>query len=222
MKTRISTAIIFATTMMITLMGCGAASTDTDSSSDAVSVAEVNTDLTDKTTDNTSSDSAFADSSDVAGTTIASVEDSFTYKGETFSIFDDLQTFLSKINAVGTPSPDTPVEVEELGTHIYDYDGAGSDFDFSMCTINKNGTESVGKISLMGSNVKTSKGITSGSTVEELTSVYGEPTFKAYEGKIYFYENDKYVTSFDVRDGKVFAIYYYATDYYNSNVKPNL
>jgi len=128
-----------AASMMLALTGCGAASTDTSSSSDAASVSEVNTN---------------------------SAEGSFTYKDETFSIFDDLQSFLSKI------------------------------FAFSMITINNNGTES--------------------------TSAHGEPTFKAYEGKFYFYNDDKYVTSFDIKDGKVFAIYYYTTDYYNSNVKLNL
>jgi len=91
-----------------------------------------------------------------------------------------------------------------------------------MTTINKNDTESIEEISLFGSNVKTSKGIISGSTIDELISAYGEPTRKTDDGMFYFYEADKYVTSFDVRDGNVFAIYYYSIDYYNSTVKINM
>ena len=222
---RKTAVILLASAMMLTMVGCSGNATEflSEKTEATETREETKTDEgTEDKADNTSSDSASADSSDAAGITAASVEDSFTYKGETFSVLDDLQTFLSKIDAVGTPTSDSPTEVKELGTHIYYYDVAGSDCDFSMSTINKNGTESIGSISLTGANVKTSNGITSGSTVEELISAYGEPTFKAYEGKIYFYENDKYVTSFDVRDGKVFAIYYYVTDYYNSNVKPNL
>ena len=221
---RKTAVILLASAMMLTMVGCSGNATEflSEKTEATETREETKTDEgTEDKADNASSDSASADSSDVAGITAASIEDSFTYKGETFSVLDDLQTFLSKIDAVGTPTSDSPTEVKELGTHIYYYDVAGSDCDFSMYTINKNGTESIGSISLMGANVKTSNGITSGSTVEELISAYGEPTFKKNEGE-YYYEADKYVTSFDVRDGKVFAIYYYVTDYYNSNVKPNL
>ncbi|MBO4456102.1 MAG: hypothetical protein J5802_00125 [Butyrivibrio sp.] len=221
MKKKTTTAIILATTMMFALMGCGAASTDTDSSSDAASVAEVDTDTNSdtestETTDDTSSDSASADSSDAADTATASADDSFTYKGETFSILDDLQTTVNKIDAVGKPSPNSPIECEG-GTKIYSYDETKCDSDFFMDTFINNGTLTVSQISLMGSNVKTSKGIGIGSTVEELTSAYGEPTVKA--DSFYNYEFDNCALSFDTKDGKVFVIYYFNLDFYNARVK---
>lgn len=218
MKKKTTTAIILATTMMLALMGCGAASTDTDSSSDAASVAEVNTDTEANSSDataDTSSDSASADSSEAADTATASTDDSFTYKDKTFSILDDLPTTLDKINAVGTIVPDTPVEID-TGSKLYDYDVNGSDSDFTIVTFTDNGKESVGQISLMGPNAKTSKGICVGNSLKELTSAYGEPTSKTGNGYFYDYKFDNYVLSFDTNDDKVYVIYYYNLDYYNS------
>ncbi|SFU53111.1 hypothetical protein [Butyrivibrio sp. M55] len=226
MKKKTTTAILLATTMMLALMGCGSASTDTDSSSDAASVAEVNTDTnttddTSKETDadtDTSSDSASTDSSEAASTTTASSDASFTYKNETFTILDDLPTTLDKINAVGTIVPGTPVEID-TGSKLYDYDATKNDADFGIVTFTDNGKESVGQISLMGPNAKTSKGIGIGSSLKELTSTYGEPTTKRAKGYFYDYIFDKYVLSFDTNDDKVYVIYYYNLDYYNSRSK---
>ena len=223
MKKKTTTAILLATTMMLALMGCGAASTDTDSSADVASVAEVNTDSdsntsSDTTTESnadTSSDSASSDSSEAADTATSSTDDSFTYKDETFSILDDLPTTLDKINAVGTIVPDTPVEVD-TGSKLYDYDVNGSDSDFTIVTFTDNGKESVGQISLMGPNAKTSKGICVGNSLKELTTAYGEPTSKTGNGYFYNYKFDNYVLSFDTNDDKVYVIYYYNLDYYNS------
>lgn len=218
MKKKTTTAIILATTMMLALMGCGAASTDTDSSSDAAYVAEVDTDTEANSSDataDTSSDSASADSSEAADTATASTDDSFTYKDKTFSILDDLPTTLDKINAVGTIVPETPVEID-TGSKLYDYDVNGSDSDFTIVTFTDNGKESVGQISLMGPNAKTSKGICVGNSLKELTSAYGEPTSKTGNGYFYDYKFDNYVLSFDTMDDKVYVIYYYNLDYYNS------
>ena len=218
MKKKTTTAIILATTMTLALMGCGAASTDTDSSSDAAYVAEVDTDTEPNSSDataNTSSDNASADSSEAADTATASTDDSFTYKDKTFSILDDLPTTLDKINAVGTIVPETPVEID-TGSKLYDYDVNGSDSDFTIVTFTDNGKESVGQISLMGPNAKTSKGICVGNSLKELTSAYGEPTSKTGNGYFYDYKFDNYVLSFDTMDDKVYVIYYYNLDYYNS------
>ena len=218
MKKKTTTAIILATTMTLALMGCGAASTDTDSSSDAAYVAEVDTDTGPNSSDataNTSSDNASADSSEAADTATASTDDSFTYKDKTFSILDDLPTTLDKINAVGTIVPETPVEID-TGSKLYDYDVNGSDSDFTIVTFTDNGKESVGQISLMGPNAKTSKGICVGNSLKELTSAYGEPTSKTGNGYFYDYKFDNYVLSFDTMDDKVYVIYYYNLDYYNS------
>ncbi|MBO4456101.1 MAG: hypothetical protein J5802_00120 [Butyrivibrio sp.] len=218
MKKRTTTAILLATTMMFALMGCGAASTDTDSSSDAASVAEVDTDTesnTSEETADTGSDSASADSSDAADTATASADDSFTYKGETFSVLDDFQTTLDKINAVGTPAPKTPVEYDD-GSKLYDYDVTEDSCNFYMETAINNGTETVGHIGIMDPDSKTAKGISVGSTVEELTSAYGEPTEKKGNGSIYAYKFDKSSIYFVTDNGKVIGIDYFTSDFVNA------
>ena len=222
MKKKTTTAILLAATMMLALMGCGAASTDTDSSSDAASVAEVNTDTnttddTSKETDadtDTSSDSASTDSS-TSGTATASTDDSFTYKNETLSILDDLQTTLDKINAVGTPCPSSPIE-EADGSHLYLYDSDANDSNFLMETFISNGTETVGHIGLIGPDAKTAKGIGIGSTVEDLTSAYGEPTRKSLKSNTYNYEFDKLTIAFMIEDGKITNVDYLNSDFLNS------
>ncbi len=206
MKKKTTTAILLATIMMLALMGCGAASTDT-SSSDAASVAEVNTDTEANSSDataDTSSDSASADSSDTSDTATASDNATFTYKGETFSFLDDLQTTLDKIDPLGKPCADSPIERDD-GSKVYSYDETEHDSDFFINTFIDNGKLSVGQISLMGPNAKTSKGIGIGSTVEEIISAYGKP---GNSEAIYDYTYDNYILSFDVRDNKVFSINY--------------
>lgn len=223
MKKKTTIAILLATTMMLALMGCGAASTDTDSSSDAAYVAEVDTDSESNTTDDTtketdadtSSDSASADSSNSSGTATASTDDSFTYKNETLSILDDLQTTLDKINAVGTPCPSSPIE-EADGSHLYLYDSDANDSNFLMETFISNGTETVGHIGLIGPDAKTAKGIGIGSTVEDLTSAYGEPTRKSLKSNTYNYEFDKLTIAFMIKDGKITNVDYLNSDFLNS------
>ncbi len=222
MKKKTTTAIILATTMMLALMGCGAASTGT-SSSDAASVAEVNTDSESNTSGDTnneanadaSSDSASVDSSESADTATASTDDSFTYKNETFSILDDLQTTLDKINAVGTPNPHSPTEVAD-GSHLYLYDSDANDSNFLMETFISNGTETVGHIGLIGPDAKTAKGIGIGSTVEDLTSAYGEPTRKFPKSNTYNYEFDKLTIAFMIKDGKIANVDYLNSDFLNT------
>ena len=220
MKKNAITAMILATTMILTLMGCVSFSADTTSSSDAESVTEVTTDSESNTAETASeaaSDNASTDLSGTADAATSSFDEFFTYKGETFSILDDLQTAVDKIDAVGTPASFSPEEVKELGTHIYNYDVNSSDAGFSIITFFNNDTESLGQISLMGSTAKTSKGIGIGSTVDELISAYGEPTEKTHKDSFYNYKTDEFYISFCLKDDKVYVIYYYNPDFYNSH-----
>ncbi len=222
MKKKTTTAILLATTMMLALMGCGAVSTDT-SSSDTASIAEANTDsesntigaTTNETDADASSDSASADSSESVDTATTSSDDSFTYKNEKLSILDDLQTTLDKIDAVGTPNSHSPIEVKD-GSHLYLYDSTANESNFSMETFINNGTETVGHIGLIGPDVKTAKGIGIGSTEEELTSAYGEPTSKSTKSNTYYYEFDKFTISFMINDGKITNVDYINSDFFNA------
>ena len=218
MKKKTTTAIILATTMMLALMGCGAASTDTDSS-DAAYVAEVDTDTEANSSDataDTSSDSSSSESTDKTDSATASGDNSFEYNGETFSILDDFQTTKKKADAVCKPVPDYPV-LENGDGSIYQYDPLGKgENQFMFVTFTNNGTETVGQLSISKTDFKTSKGIGIGSTVEDVVATYGEPTKKSGNDTVYQYKLDNYYIFFDIMDGKVFSIDYMNLDYYNS------
>ena len=227
MKKKTTTAILLATTMMLALMGCGAASTDTDSSSDAASVAEVNTDTnttddTSKETDadtDTSSDSASTDSSEAADTASASSDASFEYNGQTLSILDDLQTTLDKLNSA---FPNEAQEISDKKTAndfiAYNYDPVNSgEAQIDIFAFDYNGKQTVGQISIIKESFKTPRGIGVGSSSDDIIKAYGEPTTKAKIANgiasMYKYKFDKYNLSFFVDNGKVDSIYYFHPDY---------
>ena len=226
MKKKTTTAILLAATMMLALMGCGAASTDTDSSSDAASVAEVNTDTnttddTSKETDadtDTSSDSASTDSS-TSGTATALSDDSFEYSGQTLSILDDLQTTLDKLNSA---FPNEAQEISDKKTAndfiAYNYDPVNSgEAQIDIFAFDYNGKQTVGQISIIKESFKTPRGIGVGSSSDDIIKAYGEPTTKAKIANgiasMYKYKFDKYNLSFFVDNGKVDSIYYFHPDY---------
>ncbi len=216
--------------MMLALMGCGAASTDS-SSSDAASVAEVNTDSesntsgdTSKDTDadtDTSSDSASADSSGSSDTATASSDDSFEYNGQTLSILDDLQTTLDKLNsAFPNEAQEISNEKTPTGLNGYSYDSVnGGEAQIDILTFDNNGTQTVGQISILKESFKTPKGIGVGSSSEDIIKAYGEPTTKNKLGNgiasLYKYKFDNYNLAFFVDDGKVDSINYLHPDFPN-------
>jgi hypothetical protein len=225
MKKKTTTAILLSTTMMLALMGCGAASSDTDYSA---SVAEVNTetnttdDDTSKETDadtDASSDSASADSSESSGTTTASSDDSFEYNGQTLSILDDLQTTLDKLNSA---FPNEAQEISDKKTAndfiAYNYDPVNSgEAQIDIFAFDYNGKQTVGQISIIKESFKTPRGIGVGSSSDDIIKAYGEPTTKAKIANgiasMYKYKFDKYNLSFFVDNGKVDSIYYFHPDY---------
>ena len=230
MKKKTTTAILLATTMMLALMGCGAASTDTDSSSDAASVAEVNTDSDTNTSDDTSketdadtdtsSDSASSDSS-TSDTATASSDASFEYNGQTLSILDDLQTTLDKLNsAFPNEAQEISNEKTASGLNGYSYDSVnGGEAQIDILTFDNNGIQTVGQIAIIKESFKTSKGIGIGSSSDDIIKAYGEPTTKNKLGNgiasLYKYKFGNYNLAFFVDDGKVDSINYLHPDFPN-------
>ena len=228
MKKKTTIAILLATTMMLALMGCGSASTDT-SSSDAASVAEVNTDSESNTSGDTnneanadaSSDSASTDSSEAASTTTASSDASFEYNGQTLSILDDLQTTLDKLNsAFPNEAQEISNEKTASGLNGYSYDSVnGGEAQIDILTFDNNGTQTVGQIAIIKESFKTSKGIGIGSSSDDIIKAYGEPTTKNKLGNgiasLYKYKFGNYNLAFFVDDGKVDSINYLHPDFPN-------
>jgi len=217
MKKKNTTAILLATVMMLTLMGCGDSAASAPESKDTASVAEVNTDSdtkTDSTSDTStdeSSDSSSSESTDKTDSATISLSDgSIEYKGESFSALDDLQTNFDKAEKINcTPAPDSPKNVNSLCSYDYDpiNDGALFSYGLSIQTTKKDGTEAVLSISSNDQNSTTSKGIHPGSTKDELIAAYGEPSVKYGDtNESYVYISDKYILSFIVNKDKVLDI----------------
>ncbi|WP_026513397.1 hypothetical protein [Butyrivibrio sp. LB2008] len=220
MKKKTTTAILLATTMMLALMGCGAASTDTDSSSDAASVSEVNAasdtntsgDTTKETDADTSSDSASTESS------ISLTDGSFEYKGKTISILDDLETTLDTFNTL------FPNDSQELASnagsnlHVYGYDNDSN----GQCNIDiishlSGDKQLPGQIDILEPDYKTPEGISVGSSRANVIATYGEPSEHngCEDDCTLYYKFDKCNLRFDLMNGKVLCIVLLHPDFPN-------
>ena len=199
MKKNATTALILTTSMMLALMGCGAASTDTDSSSDTASVAE---DIKDKDNSDTESKAS------VDPATIA--ESSLEYKGEKFSPLEDLQSTLDKAGSVAELASGCPKEVGiDSGNFEYMYDVVNEEKDEAglfIETRQENDDQGIWQISSSNPDVKTSTGIHPGSTEAEVTDAYGKPDRKDDEYNFSVYDFGNYCLTFSIENGKVTRI----------------
>ena len=201
MKKRM-TAMIFATTMMFTLMGCGATEVDLASEIDASPIAEsgADDDSNDAAGDAEAKETSDSeDATENTDSTASSSELSIEYKGQTFSIEDDLKTSLDKADSVGELASGYPWEMDEKNC-LYYYDSE----NFGIATFNIKDVETVGQIYSKDPESKTAKGISPGNTKDELIAAYGEPT--EIQDTFYFYKFDNYYLLFMVDNGKVSQI----------------
>lgn len=218
MKKKTTTAILLATIMMLALMGCGTASTDTDSSSDAASVAEINadtnsdTETTGETADNTNSDSVSAESS------ISLTDGSFEYKGKTISILDDLETTLDTFNTLFPNDSQELASKSDSNLHVYAYD----DDSNGQCKVDiisylSGDKQLPGQLDILEPDYKTPEGIGVGSSSADVIATYGDPSEHngcKDDGTLY-YKFDKCNLRFDLMNGKVLCIVLLHPDFPN-------
>lgn len=213
MKKKTTTAILLATTMMLALMGCGAAS---ESSSDAKApVAEINekadidsadTDKEEKDDTDIEADTETSTESATPADSTATAESAIEYKGEKFSALEDLQTSLDKAGSVAEPASGYPIEMETRNC-LYAFDMINKETEewgLHFTSFDDNGKEAIMQVSSNDPNSKTSKGIHPGSTKDELIAAYGEQ--KPDELGWYSYEFDNYSMYFKVENDKVTLI----------------
>ena len=212
MKKKTTIAIILATTMMLTLMGCGDASAEATSETGEVTEVqtETNSDTDSKTEDKDIDAEAEEGSEDATKT---SDEASFEYKGKTISFTDDAQAVIDALDSVGTQATDvdrTGFEIEGVKWNDWDMNKVGTP-NISVATQDDNGKEIIGCICGGGEDFKTSKGISTGSSPEDIKAAYGEPSSigkVAQNAESYEYKFDSFKISFFIMDGELDNISY--------------
>ena len=170
MKNKTTAAILIASAMMLTLMGCGEASTENAPATGELSIEALAPDEGTDVLDPSSSTSAEADSetaSDADSSASNSEDASIEINGKKVSILDDLQTTM---DALGTADGDPSSDASKA---LY-YSFASGAIEYT--TVKLDGEELPLTLDIRSGDYKTSKGVGIGSTEDEVVAAYGEPT----------------------------------------------
>ena len=228
-----TTAILFATLMISTLVGCGAVSSNASEagasildsiSSDNDALAE-NGEVEDAASSDTDDVNTDSESSEAASGVVKDAE--FTYNGNSVSVMDGFEAVDKALG--GYNASNSNIKSEQS---FYSY---GKDDDVVVITRNDSGTESVITIGTRKPGITTSRKIQVGSTKDELAAAYGTPTeTKPYSYTEYVFEegtNEEkavdhtveestydfgdYKIAFTVENDKVMTVEYRNTVNYN-------
>ena len=227
-----TTAILFATLMISTLVGCGAVSSNASEagasildsiSSDNDALAE-NGEVEDAASSDTDDVNTDSESSEAASGVVKDAE--FTYNGNSVSIMDSFEAI---DKALGGYDPSHSIKKSEQSLYSY-----GKNQEIGMILRNDSGTEFPVTISTREPVMTTSRGIAVGSSKDELIDAYGTPNGKrptAYDGttgrelteeeyiqlfgESFIYDLGDYTISFSVDNDKVVSIEYRNNVNYN-------
>ena len=193
MKKRNLTAIIIASSMMLTLAGCGVtAEPDSGNSNGSeVSVSSEAEAPEDEGTGIIENKPSASDGNDAA----------FEYNGKTVSFTDDLETIKSNL---GEPSfEDEAPSSDDPKDRMYTY---GTDPDTVDLTVIGGKADA---IIIYDSNIKTSRGVSIGNTDKEVIDAYGEGKESKLDGSNEIdYDFGDYTLIFFLENKKVKAIGY--------------
>ena len=223
-----TTAILLATLMISTLVGCGAVSSNASEAGASIldSISSDNDALAEngEVEDAASSDTD-SGSSEAASGVVKDAE--FTYNGNSVSVMDSFEAVDKALG--GYNASNSNIKSEQS---FYSY---GKDDDVVVITRNDSGTKSVITIGTRKPGITTSRKIQVGSTKDELAAAYGTPTeTKPYSYTEYVFEegtNDEkavdhtveestydfgdYKIAFTVENDKVMTVEYRNTVNYN-------
>ena len=228
-----TTAILLATLMISTLVGCGTVSSNASEAgasildsiiSDNDALAE-NGEVEDAASSDTDGVNTDSGSSEAASGDVKDAE--FTYNGNSVSVMDSFEAVDKALG--GYNASNSNIKSEQS---FYSY---GKDDDVVVITRNDSGTESVITIGTRKPGITTSRKIQVGSTKDELAAAYGTPTeTKPYSYTEYVFEegtNEEkavdhtveestydfgdYKIAFTVENDKVMTVEYRNTVNYN-------
>ena len=198
--------ILFASVMMLALIGCGTKKAEAASDPwEETTVAEETPETTEETPAKTEEPQTEAaqteavDTETAEETAVSLSDDSFAYNGKIISIKDDLQNILDGLGAGNSSNTD------QAGELCYDI---GTDA-INVFTKDNDGNEVLTQITIHDKTVRTAKGVGVGSTEAEVKTAYGEPDSEIVEGaKLWNYDFDGYSILFAFNDN-VAAISYF-------------
>lgn len=222
MKKSSTLPILLAASIILSLMGCSAPSSDASEAEGELQLSEVAPEETGEageTEETTSAESEETTDSSASESGDAITETTVTVNGKAVSVLNDAEKTLADL---GTPS-DKDIEFWGETMPVYKFDSG-----VSLSTYVKDGKEYAYNMNINKEGINTARNIGIGSTKEEMIAAYGEPfeDMEEYErgdgikGKMNWYEFDSYSISFGIENGKVG--YYYFTDKANNETFSNL
>lgn len=221
MKKSSTLPILLAASIMLSLMGCSAPSSDASEAEGELQLSEVAPEETGEageTEETTSAEGEETTDSSASESGDAITETTVTVNGKAVSVLNDAEKTLADL---GTPS-DKDIEFWGETMPVYKFDSG-----VSLSTYVKDGKEYAYCMDIRKEGINTARNIGIGSTKEEMIAAYGEPfeDMEEYErdgnkGKINWYEFDSYSVAFGIENGKVG--YYYFTDKANNETFNNL
>ena len=208
---RKTAVILLASAMMLTMVGCSGNATEFLSEKTEATETREET-KTDEGTEDKAPDAEAEDGSEDAAKTSDSKssasEDSFEFAGKTISMMDDPKNVIDILNSACT------VDSKNSGknAYCYDYDSENDEPTLSVYTYEKDGADRIGSIEVIKEEIKTSKGIGIGSTLEDLKAAYGEPYYSEKTIERYDYDFGDVVIQFYLKSGKVAYFSYFNAD----------
>ena len=198
MKTKKTFAVLAASAMMLTLVGCGT-SAEALSTSEGLSIEEI-TASTEASSDTasdvgsteSSADAAAESSSTAITVDLSEADASFEYNGKTISVFDDDKTLKG---ALGEEIPDYTY-TNDMNITYSSYGTKEDSVSYSVW--NNNGEMLPLDLGICDKNIKTSKGIGVGNTKDEVIAAYGDSyTVATYSDNTLEYDCGSFKISLD-------------------------
>lgn len=221
MKKKLTTAILLASVLMLTLIGCGKKKADATLSGAEASTEAISATATPEATTEVSEEKAEEETKEKeeAPTKLSESDAPIEIDGDSVSILGDAKETIEKLDKAVTPDKDHTDKKAKDGVRMYSYEPNKSKPEapgITVVTYDDDGEETIGQIEILKEGIKTSKGIGIGSSKDEVLEAYGKPhsTDSYGDTTVLTYEADNFYIQFTI-EGKVTSIMYLNPEYFD-------